>query len=228
MGLFSAWSSSPKPEDSKSKEAYEAPDRLSRAKCWDSRDAYFRCLDKNNILDAIGNKEVADKLCTNESQVFEQNCASSWVSWPTPPCSQKAAARCMVGAKGSSVSMAALSLAGSDVSGANGCRYRCSTSNNAGWLNTKRSNCCKGKKQKAPSGGRVVQATMQDRYRKPGVFLEPDRRYVAPNPPCGMGLINGRFQVVGTDRVRVMGRRVVVLAYEMHLADPLACFLVLT
>jgi len=82
-------------------------------------------LDKNNILDAIGEKEAAEKLCTNESQVFEQNCASSWVSCPTPPCQKRAAALCMVGAKQKLRLMAARVLTGMgtyhDVSGADGC-----------------------------------------------------------------------------------------------------------
>lgn len=80
MGWLPSFGSSSTPADSKSKEAYEAPDRVRRAKCWDARDAYFKCLDKNNILDAIGNADAAEKACGKESQSFEQNCASSWVS----------------------------------------------------------------------------------------------------------------------------------------------------
>lgn len=80
MGWLPSFGSSSSPADAKSKEAYEAPDRVKRAKCWDSRDAYFKCLDENNILDAIGNKDTAEKACGKESQSFEQNCASSWVS----------------------------------------------------------------------------------------------------------------------------------------------------
>ena len=154
MGLFSTWSSSPKPEDSKQKEAYEAPDRLSRAKCWDSRDTYFRCLDKNNILDAIANKEAADKACTNESQTFEQNCASSWVSWQIPPCQSKAVAwrlSTLAGLKRCNMMSVVLMTADVD---------RCNTSNNAGWPNTRRNSYCKGKKLKAASAGRACLRSM--------------------------------------------------------------------
>lgn len=59
--------------------AFIAPDRRSRAQCWDARDGFFSCLDRNNILDAIKDKETADKVCEKELQDFEKNCASSWV-----------------------------------------------------------------------------------------------------------------------------------------------------
>jgi cytochrome c oxidase assembly factor 6 len=60
--------------------AYEAPDRSKRVKCWDARDGYFHCLDRNNILDALKEKDVAGKACEKETQNFEENCAKSWVS----------------------------------------------------------------------------------------------------------------------------------------------------
>jgi len=84
MAWLPGFGSAPSSDASKEKAAYEAPDRVKRAKCWDSRDAYFQCLNKNNILDAIREKEAAEKACAKESASFEQNCASSWVS-PVPP-----------------------------------------------------------------------------------------------------------------------------------------------
>jgi cytochrome c oxidase assembly factor 6 len=60
--------------------AYEAPDRSKRVRCWDSRDAYFQCLDRNNILDALKGKDAAEQVCGKETLSFEENCASSWVS----------------------------------------------------------------------------------------------------------------------------------------------------
>lgn len=88
MGLLPSWSSSsgdvqnPKVKGAKptGDGAYEAPGRLSRAQCWDARDGFNQCLDRNNILDAIKDKDAADKACGQESQNFEKNCASSWVS----------------------------------------------------------------------------------------------------------------------------------------------------
>jgi Cytochrome oxidase c subunit VIb len=41
---------------------------------------YFRCLDKNGIIDSIGEKDKAEKGCASEGRGFEANCASSWVS----------------------------------------------------------------------------------------------------------------------------------------------------
>ena len=83
MAWLSVFGSARPSEGSKENAAYEAPDRVKRAQCWDARDIYFQCLDKNNILDAIGEKEAAEKACAKESVNFEQNCASSWVS-PIP------------------------------------------------------------------------------------------------------------------------------------------------
>jgi len=57
-----------------------APDRSARAKCWEARDIYFQCLDKNNIVDSLTHKDAAEKSCGAESKGFEANCASSWVS----------------------------------------------------------------------------------------------------------------------------------------------------
>jgi len=42
----------------------------ARQKCWDARDAYFRCLGEND--------EQKDK-CIAFKQDFDNNCLSSWV-----------------------------------------------------------------------------------------------------------------------------------------------------
>ncbi|KAF2433703.1 hypothetical protein EJ08DRAFT_606817 [Tothia fuscella] len=89
MGILPNWSASsgdaqnPKVKGAKptGDGAYEAPGRLSRAQCWDARDGYNQCLDRNNILDAIKDKDTAEKACGQESQNFEKNCASSWVTY---------------------------------------------------------------------------------------------------------------------------------------------------
>lgn len=75
------WSSS-----SESKRAEEvragtrAPDRTERKKCWEARDGYFACLDKNGILDALKDEKAAAKACGGENVVFERDCAREWVS----------------------------------------------------------------------------------------------------------------------------------------------------
>ncbi|KAF2399823.1 hypothetical protein EJ06DRAFT_530605 [Trichodelitschia bisporula] len=79
MGLFS--SSGSKTASSSDTGLYEAPGRTSRVKCWDARDTYFQCLDRNNILDALKHEEDAARLCGKESQAFEGNCALSWVKY---------------------------------------------------------------------------------------------------------------------------------------------------
>lgn len=66
--------------------AFERPTRTNRAKCYEARDAFFECLDRNNILDSINTKSgkaAAAKACGQADQEFEKNCAHSWVSVAT-------------------------------------------------------------------------------------------------------------------------------------------------
>lgn len=87
MGWFSSSSSSPAADKPASIEApkasndggYIAPDRSQRALCWEGRDGFFACLDRNNIVDSVKESEKAARLCAKENQVFEKNCATSWV-----------------------------------------------------------------------------------------------------------------------------------------------------
>ncbi|PSS08942.1 hypothetical protein M430DRAFT_146398 [Amorphotheca resinae ATCC 22711] len=82
MGLFglSKEASPPAPKIS-SDGTPIAPDRSQRARCWEARDAYFVCLDKNGIIDSISEKDKAAKTCAAEGRGFEANCASSWVTY---------------------------------------------------------------------------------------------------------------------------------------------------
>lgn len=57
-----------------------APDRTERRRCWEARDAYFACLDRNSILDALKDEKATAKACGSESVGFENNCAREWVS----------------------------------------------------------------------------------------------------------------------------------------------------
>jgi cytochrome c oxidase assembly factor 6 len=62
--------------------AFESPSRSNRAKCYESRDAFFECLDRNNILDSVHTKDgiaKSKKACGQQDEVFEKNCAHSWV-----------------------------------------------------------------------------------------------------------------------------------------------------
>lgn len=66
MGWFSRTS---KPEEN------TEPSRQNRQKCWETRDSYFECLDRANVVKA-GEEGNA---CTKEKQLYEDNCAKSWV-----------------------------------------------------------------------------------------------------------------------------------------------------
>lgn len=56
-----------------------APLRTERQKCYVARDAYFACLDANNIVDALKDEKAAARACGAQSKDFERDCASQWV-----------------------------------------------------------------------------------------------------------------------------------------------------
>ena len=58
---------------------YRPLKRNERKACWEARDIYFGCLDKNNILDAVKDGEEAKNKCPKEDDLFEKDCATSWV-----------------------------------------------------------------------------------------------------------------------------------------------------
>lgn len=58
--------------------------REQRKQCWESRDLFFDCLEKNNIIDATDkskNLKVVKTKCSPQLKSFEKNCAESWVSY---------------------------------------------------------------------------------------------------------------------------------------------------
>ncbi|OWZ54753.1 hypothetical protein LQV05_002637 [Cryptococcus neoformans] len=65
-----------------------APSREERKACWNSRDIYFGCLDKNKVLqagdevrrDTKGNV-VPGGICSGERMSYENNCAKAWVDY---------------------------------------------------------------------------------------------------------------------------------------------------
>lgn len=73
-------STSSSPSSSPSSSDYKPLDRTERQACWEARDGYFSCLDKHNILDAIKDADAAKKSCGPENEVYERDCAKSWVS----------------------------------------------------------------------------------------------------------------------------------------------------
>jgi cytochrome c oxidase assembly factor 6 len=58
-----------------------APDRSAREQCWYGRDAFFKCLDRNDIIDSVKEDDKAKKLCASELKAFEKACADSWVTY---------------------------------------------------------------------------------------------------------------------------------------------------
>ncbi|KAL2753178.1 hypothetical protein ACRALDRAFT_1077649 [Sodiomyces alcalophilus JCM 7366] len=81
MGLFNPFKS---PESKRAEEVRTgavAPDRRERAKCWEARDAYFACLDRVGVIDAIKHDGEARKGCPSENEAFERDCATAWVKY---------------------------------------------------------------------------------------------------------------------------------------------------
>lgn len=59
------------------------PTRSERAVCWAARDAYYGCLDANNIIDAAKEPgaSAAAKKCPEATAEFEKDCAAAWVKY---------------------------------------------------------------------------------------------------------------------------------------------------
>ncbi|KAJ5095572.1 hypothetical protein NUU61_004928 [Penicillium alfredii] len=74
------WSGSPSP-DKASDGGRIAPDRSSRARCWEGRDLFFSCLDRNNIVDSVKDDKEARRKCGKEVEEFEAACSQTWVKY---------------------------------------------------------------------------------------------------------------------------------------------------
>ncbi|TFK50174.1 hypothetical protein OE88DRAFT_1632346 [Heliocybe sulcata] len=70
MGWF-GWSSSSKSTNE------DPPLRQDRQKCWETRDAYFACLDRVGVVKA-GDE---GKQCAVENAAYNENCARSWIDY---------------------------------------------------------------------------------------------------------------------------------------------------
>lgn len=73
------WSSGDSNKNTASDGGRIAPDRTSRARCWEGRDLFFACLDKNDILDGIKDDKKARQKCAKEVEEFEAACSQTWV-----------------------------------------------------------------------------------------------------------------------------------------------------
>lgn len=80
MGWFSSTPAEQPQEASSLEGTYKPLKRNERKACWEARDAYFGCLDKHQILDAVKDEDAAKSKCPRENDLFEKDCATSWVS----------------------------------------------------------------------------------------------------------------------------------------------------
>lgn len=80
MGWLPFTSSDPRGDAIRSGAAI--PTRQERQACWTARDAYFACLDANNIEDPIKEADRADRtLCRDQAQELDRDCAAQWVKY---------------------------------------------------------------------------------------------------------------------------------------------------
>ncbi|OJJ51429.1 hypothetical protein ASPZODRAFT_12251 [Penicilliopsis zonata CBS 506.65] len=75
------WSSSTEKSSKATDGGRIAPDRSSRQRCWEGRDAFFGCLDKHSIIDSIKEDKEARRQCGQEIAEFESSCARAWVKY---------------------------------------------------------------------------------------------------------------------------------------------------
>ncbi|THV00546.1 hypothetical protein K435DRAFT_827968 [Dendrothele bispora CBS 962.96] len=66
---------------SKNSDEPSAPTRQDRQKCWESRDAYFSCLDNVGVVKAGDEKSKGSNVCASEGKGYEENCAKSWIEY---------------------------------------------------------------------------------------------------------------------------------------------------
>ncbi|KAG4305396.1 hypothetical protein PORY_000952 [Pneumocystis oryctolagi] len=57
------------------------PTRSQRQHCWEARDVFFQCLDKNFITNHLSQDEKNRLICSSEEEAFKNNCAKSWVEY---------------------------------------------------------------------------------------------------------------------------------------------------
>ena len=85
MGLFGFTKTAEQQRADEIRSGAVAPTRTERQRCWESRDIYFACLDRHDILDATKDAKAAAKACPSEGTRFERDCAAEWVSGHVQP-----------------------------------------------------------------------------------------------------------------------------------------------
>ncbi|KAG6069056.1 hypothetical protein E4U32_005144 [Claviceps aff. humidiphila group G2b] len=81
MGLWPLSSSSSSSRSDAIRSGDAIPTRQERSVCWASRDAYYACLDANNIVDANKDPSATKRTCPRETDAFERDCAAAWVKY---------------------------------------------------------------------------------------------------------------------------------------------------
>lgn len=55
------------------------PDKSKRQKCWDARDEYWKCLDKNSPDYSATSGQEGPSECLKLRKLFETGCPAQWV-----------------------------------------------------------------------------------------------------------------------------------------------------
>ncbi|CDK27730.1 unnamed protein product [Kuraishia capsulata CBS 1993] len=61
----------------------DPPNRSKREKCWESRDLFFSCLDRIDVVNPLDKKhdKIIAKECSKENKQYETDCVASWVKY---------------------------------------------------------------------------------------------------------------------------------------------------
>lgn len=61
----------------------EPPNKSQRKVCWEARDAFFECLDANNIMNSLDLNEKAnvESKCGKQRATFQKDCVASWYEY---------------------------------------------------------------------------------------------------------------------------------------------------
>jgi Cytochrome oxidase c subunit VIb len=64
--------------------AGKIPLRDERKLCYEARDTFFTCCDRNKIENPLREVDSVQRLCKGEKAKFEKDCISSWVFRTNP------------------------------------------------------------------------------------------------------------------------------------------------
>ena len=70
-------------DEKRNRESFIMPEgiplRSEREVCYNARNVFFTCCDRNNIVNPLRDVDRVQRLCRGEKERFDRHCMSSWV-----------------------------------------------------------------------------------------------------------------------------------------------------